>query len=284
MAKKFPIDILDGLPVGEEVGDWALEKHERLRRYIEIARGARSKYLGASNPDAYRGGATYIDLFSGPGRSRIRGTGEIIDGSPLVAFKAAASGMAPFSEIHLADVEPEFSAAAAQRIVNAGGTAFAYAGPAEKTAKEIVSRLNPHGLHLAFLDPFNLADLSFEVIRTLAAVKHVDFLMHVSVQDLQRNTDRYTAEEAKAFDQFAPGWRATVSTEQNLISIRAAVLNHWRSLVHGLGFMEIRTADLVRGNRNQRLYWLVFASRHPIANAFWEKIRHIVTGQGSLGL
>jgi hypothetical protein len=72
--------------------------------------------------------------------------------------------------------------------------------------------------------------------------------------------------------------------EQNLSSIRAAVLNHWKDLVHGLGFMEIRTADLVRGNRNQRLYWLVFASRHALANSLWEKIRHIVTGQGSLGL
>jgi three-Cys-motif partner protein len=200
----------DGLPISV-VGEWALEKHERLRRYIEIARGARSKYVSPTAPGSYRGGASYIDLFSGPGRVRLRDTGEIVDGSPLVAFKAAASGMAPFSEVHLADIEPAFSTAAAQRIVNAGGNAFAYSGTAEHTAKQVMARLNPHGLHLALLDPYNLGDLSFAVVSTLARLKHVDFLMHVSVQDMQRNTDRYTAEDAKAFDRFAPGWRAKVA-------------------------------------------------------------------------
>ena len=34
----------DGLP-RSVVGEWALEKHERLRRYIEIAWGARSSIL-----------------------------------------------------------------------------------------------------------------------------------------------------------------------------------------------------------------------------------------------
>jgi hypothetical protein len=88
MAKPTIIlDPADGLIV-DEVGKWASKKHARVNSYIEIASGTRAKYVP---PPSWRGGASYIELFSGPGRSLIRGTKQIIDGSPLAAYKAAAS-------------------------------------------------------------------------------------------------------------------------------------------------------------------------------------------------
>src|SRR5262249_9805077 len=72
----------DELPI-EEVGPWAKEKHQRLRRYIDISRATRRKWVQG------QGGATYVDLYCGTGRAVIRDTGEKIDGSPLVAFKCA---------------------------------------------------------------------------------------------------------------------------------------------------------------------------------------------------
>ena len=53
----------DGLIV-DEVGPWAEEKHLRLKRYIDLAKGARAKFI----PPRGSGGASYIELFSGPGR------------------------------------------------------------------------------------------------------------------------------------------------------------------------------------------------------------------------
>jgi three-Cys-motif partner protein len=87
VAKKA-INPTDGL-VADVVGPWASEKHERLRKYkyIDAYRGARAMYL----PPRGTGGAAYIDLFSGPGRSQLEDTGEFIDGSPLVAYKAGQS-------------------------------------------------------------------------------------------------------------------------------------------------------------------------------------------------
>ena len=64
----------DGLPL-DEVGACAKEKHERLRRYVDISRGARRKFA--------RGGTTYVDLYCGTGRAIIRETNEKIDGSPV---------------------------------------------------------------------------------------------------------------------------------------------------------------------------------------------------------
>jgi len=180
----------DELPI-TEVGEWVLKKHERLRKYIDITRATRRKYVQG------RGGAAYIDLFCGSGRARIRETGQIIDGSPLVAFKSAAAGKVPFSEIHIADLDSKHCDAAAQRISSAGGKAFRYVGRAEDTAQQIVSKLNPEGLHFAFLDPFNLESLAFEAIRSLARLKRIDLLLHVSSQDIQRNLDRYSASELR---------------------------------------------------------------------------------------
>jgi hypothetical protein len=63
-------------------------------------------------------------------------------------------------------------------------------GPASDTAGEIVKILDPHGLHFAFLDPFNLGDLAFTALEQLANLNRMDMLIHVSVQDLQRNLRR----------------------------------------------------------------------------------------------
>ncbi len=117
----------DSFPL-DEVGAWAKEKHERLRRYIDIARSARRKFVEGP------GRASYVDLFCGSGRSIIRETGERIDGSPLLAFKCALSGGAPFSTIHIADTDEGQCRAAAQRIANAGGAAAYYVGSAEQVA------------------------------------------------------------------------------------------------------------------------------------------------------
>jgi hypothetical protein len=58
----------DGLPL-DEVGAWAKEKHERLRKYVDISRAARRKFVEGP------GGASYIDLYCGSGRAVIRDRG-----------------------------------------------------------------------------------------------------------------------------------------------------------------------------------------------------------------
>jgi hypothetical protein len=52
-----------------------------------------------------------------------------------------------------------------------------------------VSAINPRGLHLAFLDPFKLAQLPFSIIEKMLKVQRMDMIIHVSLQDLQRNLD-----------------------------------------------------------------------------------------------
>jgi three-Cys-motif partner protein len=257
----------DGLPL-DEVGPWAKEKHERLRQYIDVSREARRKFVVGA------GGATYIDLYCGSGRAIIRDTGEKIDGSPLVAFKAARDGGVPFSEIYIADASEELCRAAKKRLIAIGCTPRADWREAEATVRAIIRQLNPYGLHFAFLDPFNLQDLPFSVFETLSKLKRIDVLVHVSVQDLQRNLHSYIRPGDNRLERFAPGWRDTVDVGRPQHAVRAAILTHWASKIEALGLPPAKHAELVSGiSRNQRLYWLVLAARHDLARQLWNTIR-----------
>jgi three-Cys-motif partner protein len=268
----------DTLPL-DEVGPWVKDKHERLRRYVDISRAARRKWVQGNSKSA-----TYVDVFCGSGRSIIRDTGEKIDGSPLVAFKSALAGGVPFSEIHIADQIEERCRAAERRIANAGGSANTYIGSADITANEIVKRLNPYGLHFVFLDPYNLQDLPFSVVKAFSSLKYIDLLIHVSVHDLQRNLDLYARSADSPLDRFAPGWRGTVDRRQGLAATRAAVFAFWASKIEELGLPPAKRAELVSGpTKNQRLYWLVFVSRSEFAKRLWDKIR-VLSGQRELDL
>jgi len=117
------------------------------------------------------------------------------------------------------------SSAVDARIRALGGTPICYSDPADVAVDKIVAAVNPSGLHFAFLDPYNLEGLSFDIIRKLSKLK-VDMLIHVSVQDLQRNLDDYS-KQGGVFDTFAPGWKAHVNPNQAINSFRAALMKYW---------------------------------------------------------
>jgi three-Cys-motif partner protein len=225
--------------------------------------------------------ATYIDLYCGAGRARVRDSEEIIDGSPLVAYRAAAASGDPFTEIYLADADAGRLNAAAARIAAAGGSAMTHSGRAEDAIKAIAGRLNPHGLHFAFLDPFNLGDLPFSVITELAATTRMDMLVHVSAQDLKRNLRRYIEAVSSPLDSFAPGWRDVVDPRQPDRTIRQRILQHWLGRIRALDMAPSEGIEMVTLDKNQELYWLVFVARHARAAEFWDKIRN-ASSQGRL--
>jgi three-Cys-motif partner protein len=267
MPLKITHDPIDGLPV-DEVGPWASEKHDRLRKYIDASRGARAKFLPPKN----QGGASYIELFSGPGRSWIRDTSRIIDGSPLVAYRSAHAGGSRFSDLHLNDLKPGNSAALLQRMRALGASPNNYTDAADVAVDKIVAALNPAGLHFAFLDPYNLEQMPFSIIRKLATLPRMDMLIHVSLQDLQRNLDKHTRPSG-VLDAFMPGWRQNVDPGQSINGLRAALLEFWLAEIRQLGTTPAEGIELVVGPNNQRLYWLVFVSAHDLGQKLWNAVR-----------
>lgn len=262
----------DGLPISG-VGAWALDKHERLRKYVDSAHGARRKFAGRT---------TYIDLYCGPGRSRIRDTDKVVDGSPLVAWESGGRHGDQFSQFLLADRNDDYLAAARQRLERRGANVRTYPGLAEEVVDEVIGSLDPRGLHLAFLDPYNLGALPFGLIERLFQVDHMDVIVHVSASDLTRNLSIYMKTDGpKHLDRFAPEWQAHVDLNSRPDLIRQAIFRHWQSLIKGLGVSANDCVEVVENSKHADLYWLVFLARHQLAHKLWADIAN-VTPQGRL--
>jgi three-Cys-motif partner protein len=190
----------------------------------------------------------------------------------VAAFKKAKGSLAPFTSINISDADPDLLATAEKRLSVLGAPVHAAPGPASLAMPKIVQVLNPYGLHFAFLDPHNLGTLSFDLFESLAKLKRIDVIVHVSLSDLQRNADRYTSAAYDQFDKFAPGWRNHVGADMNQGSLRAAILQYWSDKVMKLGLPRAEHCELITGTKRQRLYWLILLARHELAHSLWSKI------------
>ncbi len=246
----------------EIVGSWVRKKHSILEQYVGRTRGVRKNWV-AKGP----AGATYIDLFSGPGRVRVEDTKDVLHGSPLVAW--TSSGFGPFTNVYVADAHDVIVTDCAARLKAAGAPVEPFTGEADKTVDDVLAKVDKWSYHFAFLDPFNLGSLSFDVIQKLARLKHMDILAHVSVLDLNRNLRLYIDEQGSSLDRFAPGWRKTVDTSQPDDVVRDGIMRHWQTLLKTINMQLADARPLVTGEGNQPLYWLAFASRHSKAHDLW---------------
>jgi three-Cys-motif partner protein len=251
----------------EKVGSWSVDKLKILTDYIHASSATRRKYLES--------GTSYVDVFCGPGCSQIRDTNKFIEGSPVAAFRTGQGSLAPFTLIYVSDADSDLLASAEKRLTSLSAPVRSIVGPASEAMRGITQELNdrhPHGLHFAFLDPHNLGTLSFDLFERLALLKRIDVIVHVSLSDLQRNADRYTSEAHDEFDRFAPGWREHVGTDKSQASLRAGIIDYWTRKVETLGLPRANHCELITGDQRQRLYWLIFMSKHSLAHSLWSKI------------
>lgn len=251
-----------------EVGPWTEDKHARVRAYIKLA----AKTVGKNFVGIGKGGFYYIDPFCGAGRAKIRDTERQIDGGALVAADAARTAGVPFTCLYIGDIEEKNVEACAARLRERGETVRTYVGPAIATSAKIARDLPPRGLHFAFLDPFNLEALPFEVIKHLAALARMDILVHFSSMDLQRNFDEFLTSETSPLDNFAPGWRNKVHLKMPREEQRRRVREHWQTAMAEIGIPTAGGIEHVQGSKNQTLYWLIFAAKNKLARKFWNAI------------
>jgi len=254
----------DGLPASL-VGIQAKKKHRFLSVYLDTSRFVRRGFLGPG-----KAGATFIDLFCGPGRSKIRDTGEWVDGSAVTAWRISQKSKTPFSAVYVADQNDECRKAAVDRLKSLGAPVHEIEGDALVAAWAIRKHLNPAGLHFAFIDPFNLESLDFQIFQALSSLKRIDLLVHVSAMDIRRNLGNRHLSDESAFDVFAPGWRNHVDVQRAHLEIRRRVVEYWRNLIAGLGISPSITMEPITGAGNQLLYWLVLAAKNELALKFWE--------------
>lgn len=258
-------DPIDGLPA-MVVGRWVTEeKHRIIKRYIDASWAARQKFTSQR---------TYIDLFAGTGRVKIKHTQTFQDGGPLAAWSIAQQRRGVFSDFFIADANPDFLAACDTRLRGRGAPLRSMVGRADETVDWVLPQLNKRGFHLALLDPFNAGHLHFSIIKKLAAMPTIDMVIHLSTGDIQRNIASGLETGRSPLDNFAPGWRSEVQRQSSKHEMRDAFIEYWKDLVAQTGMHVCDVMYPVRNSKESTMYWLCLIARHPLADKLWSEACH----------
>ncbi|MCC6651529.1 MAG: three-Cys-motif partner protein TcmP [Candidatus Eisenbacteria bacterium] len=263
----------DGLPV-QCVGIWATDKHHYLRQYIGATRSVRKKFLGPG-----KGGAAFIDIFAGPGMVRVRDTGDIHPGSPLIALQHRE---APFSKLVFADREPANVAALQARTASDAARVKIIPGDSNANIDKIASQIPEYGLNIALVDPFALSALKFRTLERLGRLPRMDLIIHFPTGDIKRNVKqnentRQWLTEALGTDS----WMTTFTSMKDIGRLIELFKEQLSSL--GYGSMSV-PSEPIKNNKNLPLYYLVYASKNPRGDAIWKSItKNKPTGQRGMG-
>jgi three-Cys-motif partner protein len=279
-AGNCPALLDDGHPV-QCVGEWAVEsKHAYIRRYIDATWGARRKFL-ASAGSSPGNGAGFLDLFSGPGRVRVRETGAVREGSPFIALDHTK---APFTHVVLCDLAPENVAALRERTLDHLDRVEVFEGDANEIIDELVARLPSHGLNLALVDPFAVSPLRFETLVRLSRVPRMDILLNFPTSDIRRNLDLYCQDGNDVLDRVfgTREWREIVTAAKDPTPKLAELLVRQLGRLGYTG--KLNRSIPVTNSKEGELYRLMLLAKKELADKIWQSVtKNTPSGQRGFG-
>src|SRR3972149_881015 len=275
----------DGLPV-RCVGLWAKDKYFYLGRYFDI--------FTTSMRKVWRGELYYIDLFAGCGKCRVRETGEEIDGSALISLSIKY----PFKIYLLFEVNPNAANALKERVKNSSykDRVKIIPGDCNEKIDEIIAEIPQKSLSLAVVDPTGL-HIKFDTLQKLTKDRRIDLVItYPEGMDIKRNLSKYIKRPHSILDDYIgdKDWRIlfpkNIKDINQLTSahIEKNLIDHYKKNLSKLSYKEIKSGDEILIKSSQKrlpLYYLLFASKHPLGYKFWKEISKISpTGQIKLSL
>jgi len=268
----------DGL-LTYEVGPWATDKYRYVGMYAEIfATGMKHSWDRR----------VYLDLFSGPGHSRTRPTGQVVLGSPLLALSVPD----PFDRYVFADANLEALAALQRRVhqLHPGVDAHYVPGDANAVVREVINRIpiSRKTLSFCFLDPYKL-NIHLDTVRLLSEGRTIDFLILLALYvDANRNISTYVSQSNPTIDRFLgdpawrPRWQVAEARGESIVTFLA---REYSSKMEGIGYLPMPLNDMVKirtYDKQVPLYYLAFFSRHLKGLEFWKEVLKYSTEQLSL--
>lgn len=257
----------DGL-IARSSGIWVKEKLYYLEHYLDIfSVGMKKKWPGK---------LYYIDLFAGPGRCKIRDSGDETDGSPLIALKY------DFAKYYFYEADDKCFKALEARVESRAPhkreNVELIPGDCNEKINEISSTTG--NLGLAFIDPTGLSPFKFETMRQMANNRKIDLIINFHEgMGIRMNMHQYMEKEDSALDAFVGSshWRAKLKQDPApLDQVCKAIAKEFRDNLRGLGYKIVDGSQVpVRTQNNALLYYLLFASKNPKGTEFWEKIGKI---------
>ncbi len=280
MSNKDQLESLedDGLATAE-IGVWGEEKYRLVAYYASLfVTSMRSRW------DAL----IYLDLFSGPGYSKIRGTDRLVSASPMVVLGLPDHfDRYVFCEKNIESAQslktrcdrlfPEREVTVILGDVNSSVSDLLLAMPQPRKDYKV--------LGFCFLDPFYMRNLRFSTINALSK-RFMDFLVLIpSGMDANRNEQNYVRPDNTTLDEFlgAGDWRSRWEQEKaNGKSFEHFVVEEFGHSMETIGYINpgLESAVPVRSDeKNLLLYRLALYSRHPLGNKFWRHAKKYTNPQ-----
>jgi len=255
-----PAPVDDGLYI-PTVGEWSRDKHYFLMRYIDAFTTSMKKKWS---------GLHYLDLFAGAGIERLKTSGRLSRGSPLIAAHARRM----FDRLHLCEKNKRKYTALNSRIVKIRADSHVLHGDANQKVYDIMREVPQGTLSLAFLDPYGL-HLHFESVKELSRRRTDLIVFFPDHLDALRNWERNYLDDPKSnLDHWmGPGcdWRTAlinVPQDRHAETLRELYVEQISSL--GYAYFEHQR---IYANGHP-LYILILCSRSDVAAKLWRGISH----------
>jgi three-Cys-motif partner protein len=262
-----------------EVKPHTEDKYDLVRYYCDLfSKGMRNKWKGKR---------VYVDLYSGSGKCRIKGTSKILLGSPLIALSVEA----PFDKYIFCESDPISMATLKERVrrLHPKKNVQWVDGDCNEKVLEICNLIPKDNLVLCFVDPFE-CNIRHETLKVIAKAAHgVDYLCLLAFQmDAKRAMAHYLKPENRKIDDMLGNmqWRDRWQQEQQMGTdfARFLALEFARSM-EGLEYRRTELADMKVikiSEKHVPLYYLALFAKHPTAFKFWSQVLKRAPRQHSL--
>ena len=236
----------------------------------------------------------YVGLYSGPGRARVDGTGEIVETTALSALRLRD----PFTKYVFVDHDSRCVDALRTRAASVTGKAdvTVIQEDVDRATTRVIEEMPDFGpgrglRSFCFIDPFS-AELDFDVIRTLGSRFKMDFLILLMLgRDVRTNFRRYLEDPndtriARLVDD--PDWREEwLAQPRRPRELLPFVHSRFDDAMARLGYPHSppeETHSIRVMGKNVFLYSLVFYSKNELGQKFWRIARGMMTPQFGLDL
>src|SRR5580704_202842 len=176
----------------DEIGVWSEVKLDIIKEYA----AAYTRIMHAQQrdrvPSLYW---IYVDAYAGPGYHLSKASGELVEGSPLVALNTNP----PFNEYHFIDSDG-VRANRLRELVRDRRDVSIYSDDCNKILIEKVfprADYKNYRRALCLLDPYNI-DLRWEVIEAAGKSRSIEIFVNLMIMDINRNALRRDPEKSIA--------------------------------------------------------------------------------------
>lgn len=260
-----------------EVGDWAKQKNLKLWNYLGMFT------TGMKNTQDAR---IYLDLFAGAGKNRVRGTGEWLLGSPLLALNVRD----PFDRLIFCEKDPTKADALRDRAAKLRPSNVFVLNIDANEDISAVESLIPDGrtLTFCFVDPYDIG-FKFSQLARLTRNRGMDVLILLAVQmDARRNLEVYRKEDNQKISRLLgrDDWRDEWGlAEQEGVQFGRWLRNAFTDSMGRIGYVRPKDSDfqtVTVGDSKVGLYYLAFYSKNELGYKFWREAIKYSTEQRSL--